>query len=164
MEADLVPRHGYEMAWVDFAGMRAKGPAAMALLPFRLLRAFWQSGRVLLVHRPDVVLGLGGYQSFPGGFMAWILRRPLAVHEQNAVAGLANRVLATFAQRVLAGFPGALPTARVVGNPVRPAIAALPDPALRYGGRSGPLSRAAHAHGAALPTAEIAGFSDDRGR
>ena len=71
MEADLVPRHGYEMAWVDFAGLRGKGPAAMALLPFRLLRAFWQSGRVLLVHRPDVVLGLGGYQSFPGGFMAY---------------------------------------------------------------------------------------------
>jgi len=73
MEARLVPERGYDMAWVDFAGLRGKGPVAFALLPVRLLRAFWQSARAIFAHRPDVVLGLGGYQSFPGGMMAVLL-------------------------------------------------------------------------------------------
>lgn len=139
MEARLVPAHGYTMAWVDFAGLRGKGPVAFALLPLRLLRAFWQSARHLLVHRPDVVLGMGGYQSFPGGMMAALLGRPLAIHEQNSIAGLANRVLAGVADRVLAGFPGALAKAEVVGNPVRPEIANVASPQSRYAGRNGPL-------------------------
>ncbi len=139
MEAKLVPGRGYEMAWVDFSGLRGKGLAAIALLPLRLLRAFWQSLRALMRHRPDVVLGLGGYQSFPGGMMAALLGRPLVIHEQNSIAGLANRILAGLADRVLAGFPGALRKASVVGNPVRPEIAALPDPQARYAGRHGTL-------------------------
>lgn len=139
MEARLVPSRGYTMAWVDFAGLRGKGPVALALLPLRLLRAFWQSARAIFAHRPDVVLGLGGYQSFPGGMMAVLFAKPLAIHEQNSVAGLANRVLAGVADRVLAGFPKAFRKAEVVGNPVRPEIAALPEPQRRYGARSGPL-------------------------
>jgi UDP-N-acetylglucosamine--N-acetylmuramyl-(pentapeptide) pyrophosphoryl-undecaprenol N-acetylglucosamine transferase len=139
MEARLVPARGYTMAWVDFAGLRGKGPVAFALLPLRLLRAFWQSARAIFAHRPDVVLGLGGYQSFPGGMMAVLLAKPLAIHEQNSIAGLANRVLAGVADRVLAGFPKAFKKAEVVGNPVRAEIAALPEPHRRYGARSGPL-------------------------
>jgi UDP-N-acetylglucosamine--N-acetylmuramyl-(pentapeptide) pyrophosphoryl-undecaprenol N-acetylglucosamine transferase len=139
MESTLVPRRGYQMAWVDFSGLRGKGALAFALLPARLLRALWQSARAIFAHRPDVVLGLGGYQSFPGGLMAVVLRKPLAIHEQNSVAGLANRVLAAAADRVLAGFPGALPKARVVGNPVRADIAALPSPEIRFAARQGPL-------------------------
>jgi UDP-N-acetylglucosamine--N-acetylmuramyl-(pentapeptide) pyrophosphoryl-undecaprenol N-acetylglucosamine transferase len=139
MEARLVPQHGYAMAWVDFSGLRGKGFGAMVLLPLRLLRAFVQSARALFEHRPDVVLGLGGYQSFPGGLMAAMFGRPLLIHEQNSVAGLANRVLAKFARRVLAGFPQALPHAEAVGNPVRTEIASLPAPELRFAGREGPL-------------------------
>jgi UDP-N-acetylglucosamine--N-acetylmuramyl-(pentapeptide) pyrophosphoryl-undecaprenol N-acetylglucosamine transferase len=139
MEATLVPRRGYPVAWVDFAGLRGKGITAIALLPLRLARAFWQSARAIFGHRPDVVLGLGGYQSFPGGLMAALFARPLAIHEQNSVAGLANRVLSHVATRVLAGFPGALRNARVVGNPVRADIASLPEPAQRFAGREGPL-------------------------
>ena len=139
MEAKLVPERGYQMAWVDFSGLRGKGITAIALLPLRLLRAFWQSVRALMRHRPDVVLGLGGYQSFPGGMMAALLGRPLVIHEQNSIAGLANRILSGVADRVLAGFPGALRKASVVGNPVRPEIAALPDPVVRYAGREGIL-------------------------
>jgi UDP-N-acetylglucosamine--N-acetylmuramyl-(pentapeptide) pyrophosphoryl-undecaprenol N-acetylglucosamine transferase len=127
------------MAWVDFAGLRGKGPVAFALLPLRLLRAFWQSARAIFAHRPDVVLGLGGYQSFPGGMMAVLLWRPLVIHEQNSVAGLANRVLAGVSDRVLAGFPRALAKAEVVGNPVRADIAALPEPRARFASRRGPL-------------------------
>lgn len=139
MEATLVPSRGYPMAWVRFSGLRGKGLLAKLLLPARLLVAFWQSARAILAHRPDVVLGMGGYISFPGGMMAAFLGRPLALHEQNSVAGLANRVLAGVADRVLAGFPGAMKKAEVVGNPVRPDIASLPVPSARFARREGPL-------------------------
>jgi len=139
MEATLVPARGYAMAWVRFSGLRGKGLVAKLLLPTRLLIAFWQSARAIFVHRPDVVLGMGGYISFPGGMMASLLGRPLALHEQNSVAGLANKVLARVADRVLAAFPGALRGARVVGNPVRSDIAALPVPRTRFAARSGKL-------------------------
>jgi UDP-N-acetylglucosamine--N-acetylmuramyl-(pentapeptide) pyrophosphoryl-undecaprenol N-acetylglucosamine transferase len=107
----------------------------------QLLIAFWQSARAIFAHRPDVVLGMGGYVSFPGGMMASLLNRPLVIHEQNSVAGLANRVLAKIADRVLAGFPGAFAAkaATWTGNPVRGGIAALPAPQQRFAGRAGPL-------------------------
>ena len=139
MEATLVPKRGYEIAWVSFAGLRGKGLAAFALLPLRLLVAFWQAARAIFAHRPDVLLGMGGYQSFPGRMMAVLFGRPLVIHEQNSVAGLANRVLAGVADRILCAFPGVLRNAMVTGNPVRPDIAALAPPAQRYGARSGPL-------------------------
>ena len=139
MEARLVPERGYEIAWVSFGGLRGKGPVAAVLLPLRLLIAFWQSARTIFAARPDVVLGMGGYVSFPGGMMASLFGRPLVIHEQNSVAGLANKVLARLADRVLAAFPGALDRALVVGNPIRPEIAALPSPAVRYGERFGRL-------------------------
>ena len=105
MEATLVAPKGYTMAWISMSGVRGKGLLRLALLPLQLLIAFWQSARAIFAHRPDVVLGMGGYVSFPGGMMASLLNRPLAIHEQNSIAGLANRVLAKVADRVLAGFP-----------------------------------------------------------
>jgi UDP-N-acetylglucosamine--N-acetylmuramyl-(pentapeptide) pyrophosphoryl-undecaprenol N-acetylglucosamine transferase len=110
-----------------------------ALLPFNLLVAFWQSARAIFAQRPDVVLGMGGYISFPGGMMASLLHRPLVIHEQNSVAGLANKVLARLADKVLEGFPGSLPGAQFSGNPVRKDIAALGAPGARYAVRSGRL-------------------------
>jgi len=139
MEATLVPKHGYEMAWVRFSGLRGKGLAAKLLLPLNLLVAFWQALRALRAQRPDVVLGMGGYIAFPGGMMAALLGRPLAIHEQNSVAGLANRVLAGVADHVLVAFPDALRNATFVGNPVREAIARIAPPAERFAGRNGPL-------------------------
>src|SRR5262245_27862188 len=128
MEATLVPKHGYAMEWIRFSGLRGKGLVRMALLPLNLLIAFWQSARVIFRVRPDVVLGMGGYVSFPGGMMASLLNRPLVVHEQNSIAGLANRVLAEVADRRLSGFPNALRKSQWCGNPVRSEIAALPAP------------------------------------
>lgn len=139
MEATLVPKHGYEMAWVRFSGLRGKGPLRAALLPLNLLIAFWQSARAILAKRPDVVLGMGGYISFPGAMMASLLHRPLVIHEQNSIAGLANKVLARLADRMLQAFPDALPGAQLSGNPVREEIAALAAPRERYGRRAGRL-------------------------
>jgi UDP-N-acetylglucosamine--N-acetylmuramyl-(pentapeptide) pyrophosphoryl-undecaprenol N-acetylglucosamine transferase len=139
MEATLVPQHGYELAPIRFAGLRGKGLVAKLLLPLNLLVAFWQSLRALRAHRPDVVLGMGGYIAFPGGMMAALLGRPLAIHEQNSIAGLANRVLAGVADRILVAFPGALPKSEPTGNPVRDSIAGVAAPAQRFAGRSGPL-------------------------
>ena len=139
MEARLVPGHGYEMAWIHASALRGKGLVAKLLLPVKLLYAFWQSARAISSVKPDVVLGMGGYVAFPGGMMASLLNKPLAVHEQNAIAGLTNRVLAHVADRVMAAFPAALKSAQWTGNPVRADISALPVPAARYAGRSGPL-------------------------
>lgn len=142
MEERLIPRRGYAMAWVRFSGVRGKGVLAAALLPISLLVAFWQSARAILVHRPDVVLGMGGYVSFPGAMMASLLNRPLAIHEQNSVAGLANRVLAKLADRVLTTFPNAFGEATAViwtGNPVRREIVAMAPPENRYAARAGQL-------------------------
>ena len=140
MEADLVPKHGYDIAWVNFSGLRGKGTLRLLMLPFMLLRALGQSAAAIFRHRPDVVLGMGGYITFPGGLMAALLRRPLVIHEQNSIAGLSNKVLARIAQKVLSGFPGVLPQAIWCGNPVRGSIAALPEPQQRYGARSGKLN------------------------
>ena len=139
MEARLVPARGYEMAWIRAAALRGKGLAAKLLLPVRLLVAFWQSARAIRAIRPDVVLGLGGYVAFPGGMMASLLNRPLALHEQNSIAGLTNRVLSGVADRVMVAFPGALKGGQWTGNPVRAEIAAVEAPEARFAQRSGPL-------------------------
>jgi UDP-N-acetylglucosamine--N-acetylmuramyl-(pentapeptide) pyrophosphoryl-undecaprenol N-acetylglucosamine transferase len=139
MEARLTADRGYEMAWVRFTALRGKGLLRKLLLPFNLLRGFAQALRELNRIRPDVVLGFGGYVTFPGGMMAALKGIPLVLHEQNSVAGLANRVLSGVADRILAGFPKSLSKAEWVGNPVRPEIAVLPAPTLRYAERQGPL-------------------------
>ena len=140
MEAELVPKHGYEMAWVNFSGVRGKGLLRLLTLPFTLLRALGQSADAIFRQRPDVVLGMGGYITMPGGLMAAILRRPLVIHEQNSIAGLSNKVLAKISTRVLSGFPNVLNKTEWCGNPVRADIAALPEPQARFAGRSGKLN------------------------
>jgi len=139
MEERLVPRHGYAAAWIRARAARGKGLVQKLMLPANLLYSFWESARHIRRIRPDVVLGLGGYVAFPGGMMASLLGRPLALHEQNAVAGLANKVLAGVSDKVMVGFPQALRGAEWTGNPVRAEIAAVPSPDQRFMGRTGPL-------------------------
>jgi UDP-N-acetylglucosamine--N-acetylmuramyl-(pentapeptide) pyrophosphoryl-undecaprenol N-acetylglucosamine transferase len=139
MESQLVPQYGFEIEWVRFSGLRGKGLLRMSLLPLNLLVAFWQSARAIFRVRPDVVLGMGGYISFPGGMMAALLARPLVLHEQNSIAGLANRVLAQVADRILVAFPNTLRNSEWTGNPVRRDIAQLPAPAQRFRNRAGNL-------------------------
>ncbi len=139
MEGRLVPDYGFELEALRFSGVRGRGLAVLARLPLTLARACWQAFGVLARIRPDVVLGMGGYVAFPGGLMAALRRIPLAIHEQNAVAGTANRWLARLAGKVLCGFPGTLPGAVVVGNPVRSAMLAAASVEQRYAARRGPL-------------------------
>ena len=139
MEERLVPQHGYRTAWIRARAARGKGLLAKLLLPTNLLFSFWESAREIRRIRPDVVLGLGGYVAFPGGMMASLLNRPLALHEQNAIAGLTNRVLAKVADKVMVAFPGAIPGGEWTGNPVRAEIASLDTPEERFKGRRGPL-------------------------
>ena len=139
MEERLVPPYGYPGAWIRARAARGKGLLSKLLLPANLLYSFWESARHLRRVKPDVVLGLGGYVAFPGGMMASLFNRPLALHEQNAIAGLANRVLAALADKVMVAFPGALKNAEWTGNPVRASIASLEVPEKRFRNRTGPL-------------------------
>jgi UDP-N-acetylglucosamine--N-acetylmuramyl-(pentapeptide) pyrophosphoryl-undecaprenol N-acetylglucosamine transferase len=142
IEARLVPAAGIPVEWIGIGGLRGKGLMTLLRAPFALLRALWQAVAAVRRQRPAVVVGLGGYVTGPGGLAAWLLRRPLVIHEQNAVAGFTNRVLARLADPVLEAFPGSFPAARgarAIGNPVRAAFRALPPPQVRYGARSGAL-------------------------
>lgn len=142
MEEILVPQKGYDIEIMDFSGLRGKNLMVWFLLPLRLLLAFWQSAKVLFQIRPDVVLGMGGYPAFPGGIMASLLNKPLLIHEQNSVPGLANKILAKFADKILLGFPNAIRNEKKIifsGNPVRKEISQLDIPDKRYAGRSGKL-------------------------
>ena len=142
LEARIVPAHGIEIEWVSVAGLRRKGALALVTAPLKLLWALYQSISVIVRRRPAAVLGMGGFASGPGGLAAWLTRRPLVIHEQNAAAGLTNRLLARLARVVLQAFPGSFSAPRdivTVGNPVRPEIAAVAPPAERYRDRQGPL-------------------------
>ena len=139
MESRLVPPRGFPLEAIDFGGVRGKGPLTLALLPLRLLRAFWQSIQVVRRVQPDVLVGLGGYITFPGGMMGVLLGRPLVLHEQNSVAGMANKVLAGVADRVFTAFPNVFKKAEWVGNPLRAPFLKQPAPAERFAGRNGAL-------------------------
>ena len=139
MESRLIPPQGFVFETLAFSGVRGKGVMTLALLPLRLLRAFWQSIQVIRRVKRDVVVGLGGYITFPGAMMAVLLGKPLILHEQNSVAGMANRVLARIADRVYSSFPDVLPKARWVGNPLRQPFIGRATPERRFAERSGAL-------------------------
>ncbi|WP_018873068.1 undecaprenyldiphospho-muramoylpentapeptide beta-N-acetylglucosaminyltransferase [Thioalkalivibrio sp. ALJ16] len=143
VESRLVPEAGIELHTLPIAGVRGKGLLGLALAPWRLGLSLWAALGLMTRLRPDAVIGFGGFAAGPGGLMASALGRPLAIHEQNAVAGLTNRWLAKVADRVYAGFEHSFPervTVTVVGNPVRAEIAALPAPEARYDERGGALN------------------------
>ncbi len=139
MESRIVPAQGFPLETIEFSGVRGKGIMTLAFLPMRLLRAFWQALAVVRRVKPDVVVGLGGYISFPGGMMAVLAGKPLVLHEQNSVAGMANKVLASVSHRIFTAFPNVFPKGRWVGNPLRQAFTEQPAPEERFAGRSGPL-------------------------
>ena len=140
MENRLIAGKDYGVEVIRMRGVRGKGLLRKLAAPVQVLLACWQSFKAMRSHKPDVVLGMGGFAAFPGGLTAWVLRRPLVIHEQNSIAGLTNRVLSHFAGKVLAAFPSAFGEhAALVGNPVRAEIAAVPAPEQRLAGRIGPI-------------------------
>ncbi|MEG3135260.1 undecaprenyldiphospho-muramoylpentapeptide beta-N-acetylglucosaminyltransferase [Rouxiella sp. T17] len=139
MEADLVPKHGIEIDFIKIAGIRGKGLKAKLYAPIRIYHAWRQAKVIMRRFQPDVVLGMGGYVSGPGGLAAWSCGIPVVLHEQNGIAGLTNRWLSRIAKTVLQAFPGAFPKAAVVGNPVRTDVLALPLPDQRFAGREGKI-------------------------
>ncbi|MBD2801146.1 undecaprenyldiphospho-muramoylpentapeptide beta-N-acetylglucosaminyltransferase [Xenorhabdus sp. M] len=139
MEADLVPKQGIDIEFIQISGLRGKGIKALLAAPIRIFNAIRQAKAIMRRYQPDVVLGMGGYVSGPGGIAAWLCGIPVVLHEQNGIAGLTNRWLSKIAKNVLQAFPGAFPNAPVVGNPVREDVLALPEPAQRFSGREGPV-------------------------
>jgi UDP-N-acetylglucosamine--N-acetylmuramyl-(pentapeptide) pyrophosphoryl-undecaprenol N-acetylglucosamine transferase len=142
LESRVIPAEGIPIERLSVGGLRGKGPLAWLVAPFRLLFALAQALGVMWRYQPAVVVGLGGFVTGPGGVAAWLTRHPLVIHEQNAIAGFTNRLLAHVARQVLEAFPGSFGRdvhARVIGNPVRRDISAVPPPAVRFAGRLGPV-------------------------
>ena len=143
LESRVVPEAGIDMEWISVKGLRRKGVLALIIAPVQLGWALLQSLAVIFRRRPAAVLGMGGFASGPGGVAAWLTRRPLVIHEQNAAAGMTNRLLARLARVVLQAFPGSFNSnvvAETVGNPVREDIAAVAVPAERYDERQRPTT------------------------
>ena len=140
MEYRLVKACNFPFEAVDFGGLRGKGIKAKLMLPFNLTKASYQSWKIMRRLKPGIVLGMGGYITFPGGLMAKLLKKPLVLHEANSVAGSANRALAKIAMRTLTGFPDTMAHAEWVGNPIREEFETVSAPAKRYDERTGPLS------------------------
>ncbi len=142
LEARVIPAEHIDIEWLSMSGLRGKGVATLLAAPFKLAHSIWQALGVMRRRRPALVVGFGGFVTGPGGVAAWLTRRPLVIHEQNAIAGYSNRCLAHLARSVLSAFPAAFPpgiAARVVGNPVRAEILQQPPPATRFAAREGAL-------------------------
>jgi UDP-N-acetylglucosamine--N-acetylmuramyl-(pentapeptide) pyrophosphoryl-undecaprenol N-acetylglucosamine transferase len=142
LESRVVPANGFPIEWLSIAGLRGKGIGSWLLAPWRLLVALSQALRIVRRRNPAVVLGVGGFVTGPGGVAAWLLGKPLVIHEQNAIAGMTNRILARIAYEVLEAFPGSFPRQvrpTCVGNPVRHDIVSLAPPQERFASRSGPV-------------------------
>ncbi|MCD6055829.1 MAG: UDP-N-acetylglucosamine:LPS N-acetylglucosamine transferase [Gammaproteobacteria bacterium] len=135
LEAVIVPKHGFMLHFIEISGLRGKGIMTKLLAPFRIIQATYQSLRIISALKPKVVLGMGGFVTGPGCLAAWLMRVPVVIHEQNAIAGLTNRCLGFIARSVCSGFPVVFPARWhpvVTGNPVRQDIAAVSEPDNRY--------------------------------
>lgn len=139
MEADLVPKHGIKIDFIHIKGLRGNSMQVWLISSVHIWRAVRQARKIMRNWQPDVVLGMGGYVSGPGGLAAWSYGIPVLIHEQNCIAGMTNRWLSKIANKVLQAYPGTFPNAVVVGNPIRTDVRALPEPAIRLQNRSGPI-------------------------
>lgn len=143
IENDLVPDAGYPLHRISVSGLRGNGIVKLLFAPFQLVRALWQTFFVFMKVKPVLTLGMGGFASGPGGLMALLLRKPLVIHEQNAIAGMTNSLLSRFAKPLLQAFPNTFKSRKnlhTVGNPVRQSIVEIAAPALRLANRNGPLN------------------------
>jgi len=137
METKIVPKHNYQLETISITGLRGQKLITTLLIPWRLSLALWQTWKIVRHIQPNMVIGLGGFVTGPGGLVSWLLGKPLVIHEQNGVAGLTNRLLSRIATRVLTAFPNAFPASasKLVGNPVRQDISEIDEPTKRFNNR-----------------------------
>ncbi|WP_094751701.1 undecaprenyldiphospho-muramoylpentapeptide beta-N-acetylglucosaminyltransferase [Psychromonas sp. CD1] len=128
MEAQLVPEYGYDIDFIDVVGVRGNGLKTLLMAPMHILKSFFSARKILKMRSVNLVIGMGGFASGPGGIAAWSLGIPVILHEQNAVAGFTNRILARFSKKILMGFSGTFDSKKavLVGNPVRKELLQLP--------------------------------------
>lgn len=142
MEERLIADTDIPLSVIQVSGLRGKGKLTLLMAPFRLMRALGQAFTEMRRIRPQCVVGMGGFVTGPGGVAAWLTKTPLVIHEQNAIAGMTNRLLVRFAHTVLEAFPGSFGQnviTRCTGNPVRQDLAVLASPEDRLVGRSGAM-------------------------
>jgi UDP-N-acetylglucosamine--N-acetylmuramyl-(pentapeptide) pyrophosphoryl-undecaprenol N-acetylglucosamine transferase len=140
MENRLVKERNFQFESIEFGGTRGKGISAWLLMPFRLMKAIFECGAIIVRVKPSLVIGFGGYVTLPTGLAAKCLGKRLAIHEQNSIIGLSNKVLAHLTQNIFTAFPNVLKKAIVSGNPLRNEFIRIPDPDVRFTNRHGPLN------------------------
>lgn len=140
MEAELVPKHGIAIEFIEISGLKGKGISALLKAPFAIFKAILQARKIIKNYQPDAVLGMGGYVSGPGGVAAKLCGVPVILHEQNAVAGLTNKWLSKIARRTLQAFPTAFADTEVVGNPVRQDLFEIAPPEYRFAEKGYPIN------------------------
>ncbi|CUR53651.1 UDP-N-acetylglucosamine--N-acetylmuramyl-(pentapeptide)pyrophosphoryl-undecaprenolN-acetylglucosaminetransferase [Serratia symbiotica] len=139
IEADLVPKNGIKISFINISSLRGKKIKHKLYTLFNIYKAIKQAKLIINQFQPNVVLCMGGYVSGPSGLAAWLCGIPIVLHEQNSVAGFTNKCLSYFAKTILQAFPGAFSNAKVVGNPLRDDILSLKTPNERFSGRTGPI-------------------------
>jgi UDP-N-acetylglucosamine--N-acetylmuramyl-(pentapeptide) pyrophosphoryl-undecaprenol N-acetylglucosamine transferase len=139
MENRLVKEQNFPINSIDFGGTRGKGITTWLLMPYRLIKASIECGLIVAKTKPNLVIGFGGYVTLPAGMAAICMGKQLAIHEQNSIIGLSNRVLACLTKNVYTAFPNVLKKAVVTGNPLRHEFINIDEPAVRFKNRQGPL-------------------------
>lgn len=140
MENRLVPQRNIKFEAIEFGGTRGKGITTWLLMPYRLMKAVVQCSQIIYKTKPNLVFGFGGYVSLPAGLAAKLMAKPLAIHEQNSVVGLSNKVLSLLTKNVFTAFPNVVSKAAVTGNPLRQEFTEVESPEVRFQKREGPLN------------------------
>lgn len=142
IENDIVPKNGFKLERIKISGLRNKGILRLLKMPFILLWAIIESIKIIRKHKPMLIVGFGGYATFPLCFAGWLCRCKVIIHEQNAIPGLSNKILSKFATNILTAFPDVLASKKsiIVGNPIRDSITKMSLPKERYNVREGGLN------------------------
>ncbi|WP_284443368.1 undecaprenyldiphospho-muramoylpentapeptide beta-N-acetylglucosaminyltransferase [Buchnera aphidicola] len=139
IESKIIPQYGIKLHYIKIKGLRNTSLKNLIISPMYILRAYYDVKKIIKNWSPDIILGMGGYVSGPGGIAAWNCKIPFVLHEQNKIAGITNRWLSKISTKNMQAYPGVLKNAEVVGNPVRESIINVNPPVNRFKNREGLL-------------------------
>lgn len=139
IESQIIPKHGIKMHFIKIKGLRNANLQNLLCSPIYILNAFYKVKKIIKNWSPNIILGMGGYVSGPGGLAAWYSKIPFILHEQNKIAGITNKWLSRISTKNMQAYSGALKNAEIVGNPVCQSIINIPSPENRFKNRDGPL-------------------------